>query len=48
MCICKPLYDIIGREKTQLTCFTQIGNTLPVVTQENMCQAAIESKHPQI
>ena len=38
----KAFDDIVSREKPQLTCFTQVLYTLPVVTQENMCQAAIE------
>ena len=41
-CICKPLYDIIGRHNTQLSCFTQIGNTLFVIPQEDVRQSTVK------
>ena len=41
-CICKPLYDIIGRDNAQLSGFTQIGNTLFVIPQEDVRQPTVK------
>ena len=38
----KSLDNVVGGNNTQFTRLAQIRNTLPVITQEDMCQSTIE------